>query len=309
MTLARWIPTSRLAVFWIALCAVVLVLASTAPARGGSVTVLTFGDTHELGSLLYGIPSADTDNLTYVNHLAGMTPSTSDSADGQAYTRSGNGFGSLPTAGLDGLTSGSGTTILIASGDQYLFAKYDGPSDGAWVWYVGDQSGFVTIPLLHGGFGLSSWSKFQAAPPQSQPDGRIRRVGGPLRGNDVYNSDGAGQDVLLKMYAGDKRVAYISIQNEGDEADTFTVAANAGSVAGFNITYYVGRTSTDVTSAVEAGTFTTPSLAVGQVYRLRVKAKVTTSTPRGSSIDRLVTITADADGSTSDTVGFTVQRK
>ena len=111
------------------------------------------------------------------------------------------------------------------------------------------------------------------------------------------------------MYAGDKRVAYISIQNDGTAADTFTVAANAGSATGFEVNYYVGRTSTNVTSAVEAGTFTTPSLAPGDIYRLRVKAKVTTSTPRGSSIDRLVTITADADGTTSDTVGFTVKRK
>ena len=111
------------------------------------------------------------------------------------------------------------------------------------------------------------------------------------------------------MYAGDYRKAFITIQNDGDESGTFTVGADSGSAPGFNIHYHVGSSSTDVTSAVEAGTFTTPSLAPGAVYRLRLNVGITASTARGASIERIVTITADADGTTTDAVGFVAKRK
>jgi hypothetical protein len=310
MRLAKWTAASRRAALWTVVCTLGLVLSSTSPVLGGgAATTLNFGDTHELGSLVTGLPGADSDHLTYVNRLAHMGVGTSNAADGQTYTRSGNEFGHLANALLDGLVSGTGNSVNLGAGGvySYLFAKYDGPSDGAWVWYVRDQAGTITMPSLHGGNGLSGWTLFVEDP--IQPDGRIRRLGGPLRGDDVYNGDGSGQSVLLKMYAGDQRVAYITIQNDGADPDSFTVAADAGSVTGFNIAYHIGRTSSDVTAAVEAGTFTTPELGPGATYRLRINAGVTTSTPRGSSIERLVTITSDGDGTTSDTVGFVVKRK
>ena len=305
--LATWSLTNRPAVLAMMLCAAVLVLTSAAPARASAA--LTFGDTHEVGSLLYGTPDADSDKLNYVNHLVGMAVSTTDSADGQSFTRSASTFASLPRASSDSVITGSGTSIFFGTpGDfAYLYAKYDGPSDGVWVWYIGDQSGLVTLPSMHDTNALSYWTLFTSE--VNRPDGRIRRSGGPLRGDDIYNADGGDQTVLLKMYAGDKRVAYITIQNDGVNADTFTVAASDGSVDGFQINYRIGRTTTDVTGDVEAGTFTTPLLAPGATYRLRVIARVNTLTPRRSLIERLVTISASANVNVSDTVEFVVRRK
>jgi VPDSG-CTERM motif len=121
---------------------------------------LLIHDTRELGFVNYGIPSGDADRTLYVNHLIGMTPGTSDSGDGQDYTRSIYTFGgNLPSAvwALNGTT----TTIDLGSNlYSYILAKYDGPNYGSEVWYIGDLSGSITIPALAGKYGLSGWTLF-----------------------------------------------------------------------------------------------------------------------------------------------------
>ena len=124
-------------------------------------SALTIGDNQELGFVEFGIPSGDTARTTYVNHLIGMVIGTSDSADGQNYTRSLNVFGVLPAAVWAG--NGTGTSVDLGSGYLYLFAKYDGPNYGSEVWYVGNLSGTITIPATGGGYGLSGWTLFNGA--------------------------------------------------------------------------------------------------------------------------------------------------
>jgi hypothetical protein len=158
------IPTTKFALLLTAVAAALLTFTPSARA-------LTIGDAHELGFVNFGIPSGDSDRLTYVNHLIGMTPGTSDKADGQTYFRSGNNFGSLAPAVLGGLVDGTSTSINLGTGGTYLylFAKYDGPNYGSEVWYVGDLSGTITIPATAGGYGLSGWTLFGSA--ATTPDG------------------------------------------------------------------------------------------------------------------------------------------
>ena len=158
------IPTTKFALLLTAVAAALLTFTPSARA-------LTIGDAHELGFVNFGIPSGDSDRLTYVNHLIGMTPGTSDKADGQTYFRSGNNFGSLAPAVLGGLVDGTSTSINLGAGGTYLylFAKYDGPNYGSEVWYVGDLSGMITIPATAGGYGLSGWTLFGSA--ATTPDG------------------------------------------------------------------------------------------------------------------------------------------
>ncbi len=142
-------------------------------AFSNSAKALTIGDAHELGFVNFGIPSGDSDRLTYVNHLVGMALGTSDKADGQTYFRSNNAFSPLPQAVLGGLVDGTSTTINLGSGlYTYLFAKYDGPNYGSEVWYVGNLSGVITIPATAGGYGLSGWTLFGPGVP-GVPDGGI----------------------------------------------------------------------------------------------------------------------------------------
>ncbi len=74
----KLIPTTKLALLCTAVCATMLALSPNASA-------LTIGDAHELGFVQFGIPSGDSDRLTYVNHLIGMALGTTDQADGQRH--------------------------------------------------------------------------------------------------------------------------------------------------------------------------------------------------------------------------------
>jgi hypothetical protein len=147
------IPTKKIALLSVAICAALFALNQNARA-------LTIGDTHELGFVEFGIPSGDQDRTNYVNHLIGMGLGTTETALGQTFTRSNNSFGSLPTAVFH--HNGTGTSINLGAAGTYtyLFAKYDGPNYGSEVWYVGDLSGTITIPATAGGYGLSGWTLF-----------------------------------------------------------------------------------------------------------------------------------------------------
>ncbi|PYJ22645.1 MAG: hypothetical protein DME99_04870 [Verrucomicrobia bacterium] len=156
------IPTKKLALLSAAFCAVMLAFTHNASA-------LTFGDTRDLGQVLFGIPSGDADRLNYVNHLIDMAPGTSDTFSGQTFHRStanpGPGFPNYPDAVLAGSVNGTSTTVDLGNGTlySYLFAKYDGPNAGSEVWYVGGLSGVITIPgfgLAGQNYGLSGWTLF-----------------------------------------------------------------------------------------------------------------------------------------------------
>ena len=151
------IPTSKLALFCTAIAGALFTFSQSANA-----IALQIGDSHELGFVNYGIPAGDGDRLTYVNHLIGMALGTSDKADGQTYFRSNNAFSQLPQAVLAGSKQGKTTTINLGAGGlyTYLLAKYDGPNYGTEVWYVGDQSGIITIPAAAGRYDLSGWMLF-----------------------------------------------------------------------------------------------------------------------------------------------------
>jgi hypothetical protein len=168
--------TNKFALVSVAVCALMLGLghnASATPHPMPPSISLAIGDAHELGFVNFGIPSGDSDRLTYVNHLIGMALGTQDDADGQHYTRSNNAFSPLPQAVLGGLVDGTSTTINLGSGlYTYLFAKYDGPNYGSEVWYVGNLSGMITIPATAGGYGLSGWTLFGPGVP-GVPDGGI----------------------------------------------------------------------------------------------------------------------------------------
>jgi hypothetical protein len=145
----------------------------------------------------------------------------------------------------------------------------------------------------------------------AQPDGRIRRSGGPRYGNNVYNTDASGQAVHLRIYAGDFRRVYISIQNDSDVAASFTVCqcvGTQGSQTGFTFTYFVGRGSNNITSAVEAGTFTTPTIAPGEAFVIRARVEVSSGATRHSPIGRFYRLTSGS-GTEEDDVAIWAQRR
>jgi hypothetical protein len=134
--------------------------AMLAPSHDSKGTALGIGDSRELGFLWPGL-QRKTDaqrKATYMNHLIGMALGAVDVANGEVYFRSNHGFKSLPSA--VSAVNGGGRTINLRTRGlyTYLFATYDGY--GSEVWYVGNLSGIITIPLLAAGHSLIGWTLF-----------------------------------------------------------------------------------------------------------------------------------------------------
>ena len=139
------------------------------------------------------------------------------------------------------------------------------------------------------------------------PDGRIRKGSGAYVGNDIYNTTGADQAKVISAAPGSTITFGISVQNDSAVvADSFTVVAAGSASDLYRVTYFKG--TTNITAAVVAGTYTTPSLAPGAKYLITARVKAMANAPAGSSVTRLVTITSLGDGTRQDALMFTVLR-
>jgi hypothetical protein len=89
----------------------------------------------------------------------------------------------------------------------------------------------------------------------------------------------------------------ISIQNDGALAGRFKVKGTGSAASEWRIVYRHG--STDISAAVRAGTFQTPTLAPGATYLITARA-----TGWDTTFTRLVTIRSAADATKVDAVKF-----
>jgi opacity protein-like surface antigen len=152
-----------------------------------------------------------------------------------------------------------------------------------------------------------------------QPDGLIRfatagcsgcpshTYHGPWLGNNIYNATGAHQTAVWTQgpgsafLSGDYYTFGISIQNDGSAADRFKVKAT-GAASAWTVTY--ARGSTNITSAVVAGTYRTPSLAPGATYLISARMTINFSPNLSENLTRLVTIRSVANSTKLDAVKF-----
>jgi hypothetical protein len=144
-----------------------------------------------------------------------------------------------------------------------------------------------------------------------QPDGQVKRPGGRLRGNNIYNDDGSGQSTYgggLGYRAGTTHQLNLYVQNDGLTPTAYTYQATGDDLPGFVVTYRK-VSGKDLTSAVEAGTFTTPVLAPGERYAILAFVTITPDAARHSSVNRLVTVTATTAPFTVDAIGFGAKRR
>jgi Zn-dependent metalloprotease len=138
-----------------------------------------------------------------------------------------------------------------------------------------------------------------------QPDGRIALGSGTFVGDGIYNTTAIGQKKTGSAPVGGTITFKVSVQNDGTAPDSFRVLA-AGSTTAYSVKYKVG--ATDITTAVVAGTYTTPSLAVGATHLITVKVKVKSSAAVGSKVSRKATITSVGDTAKQDAVKFIGKR-
>jgi hypothetical protein len=142
-----------------------------------------------------------------------------------------------------------------------------------------------------------------------QPDARIKRSGGSLRGDDVYNTTGEDQTVAFRTRAGSLRRVYLTVQNDGNGPSSFQLDVTGSSPTGYEVRYFVSRSDVEITTEVEAGTFVTPELQPGQVFRIRARVVTTQDAQMGSELSKLFTFTADQDSSAKDAAKMVVRRR
>ena len=175
---------------------------------------------------------------------------------------------------------------------------------GAWT-YPGSLRGpRVTVTETNSRQRTSEYSSAVHVPPR--PDGRIRLGTNSFVGNNVYNLTGVNQERTGSAVRGNTIKFGISVENDGPP-DSFRLHATGTASTKYTVKYFRG--TTDITTAVRNGTYTTPSVTTGGTLLITVKVKVTGTANFGSSVSRLVTITSVKDSTTADVVKFIGKRK
>ena len=151
---------------------------------------------------------------------------------------------------------------------------------------------------------IARWARTSSA--ARQPDGRIRLGTAAFGGQDVYNLTGAGQSRVGAAARGRTVSFGISIQNDGSSSGAFRVKATGAAASGYKVRYTKG--TTDITSAVVAGTWQTNSLAPGAATLITAKVTVMTGAAAGSKVTRLVTLTSVGGTVKKDALKFTGKR-
>lgn len=156
-----------------------------------------------------------------------------------------------------------------------------------------------------------------------QPDGRIRlqkivyehfpteTYSRPWTGNNIYNTTAVGQTVRELWFdttPGSERWIFgVSVQNDGTSSDRIKVKATGGALTGWTVTYFRG--TTNITSAVVAGTYTTPSLAPGGKHLIKVKVSRAAEGFASGDLRRVVSLTSVGNSSKTDAVKLVMRHQ
>jgi hypothetical protein len=141
---------------------------------------------------------------------------------------------------------------------------------------------------------------------RGRPDARIRRGTGPLVGNDLYGTTGAGQTRTGTAARGHHVTYHASIQNDAPFAERLRVRGQSSS-PNFTVVYRNPAGAT-ITNQVTAGTYTTPNLPTGGAHRITITVAVRNTAPVHASVTRTLTATSTAHPTVKDTVRFVTSR-
>lgn len=139
----------------------------------------------------------------------------------------------------------------------------------------------------------------------SKVDLRIGKNTSANKGNNIYNTTGAGQTISSTVKAdGGKATYYLRIQNDGHSVSRFNIS----------FPYYQGRFQTkvfdkngkNITLAVRGNRFITPELQPGETELLKIEARPTS---KKKGLSRKIFITSSDHVSSYDTVLFNIKTK
>jgi len=135
--------------------------------------------------------------------------------------------------------------------------------------------------------------------PWAQPDELIAVGSKTPIGEGIFNSTGSGQTVTSKILPGATAIFNVTIQNDGKVSDTIQLHG-AGKIKGFTVKYFAG--TTNVTSLVVGGAYTTGVLPVAGTSSLQIRVKAASTARVGAVFNDLLTASSVADPTKADAV-------
>jgi hypothetical protein len=130
--------------------------------------------------------------------------------------------------------------------------------------------------------GGDSLARFLSAYALRLPDALIGASStGSFVGNNVYRPTGAGEVRSVTVARGHSVTSFVKIQNDGLVSASFTMKGTGGAT-GIAAHYYRG--TTNITADVQAGTYSTPSIAARASVLLRLVVTVANSSGSAATI-------------------------
>jgi Kelch motif len=235
------------------------------------------------------------------------------------------GFAPLPTLRGGVATAVFGTEVVVIGGEGggATFSTVEAYNTATNTWRtlapmptarhgiqaaLLDGSAYIADGGLHQGGGFpTDVQEVLTLSAFYQPDAQIRLSSeSSFVGNNVYNSTGAGQTRSVSGTAGQKQSFVARVQNDGNAVDGFTFHGCAATT-GFTIRYFAGATGTsDITSAVVAGTYTVAAVAPASTRAVRVEITPAASTPSGATQSCRTATTSSTQPNLTDAVLATV---
>ena len=170
---------------------------------------------------------------------------------------------------------------------------------GLWVGSDGEEFGHED----HAGIGFAPLA---ATNDTARPDGRIRLGTGPVVGNDIYNTTGAGQTRTGSATRGHAVTFYVTAQNDAPVAERLRLQGQP-STPNFTVVYR-DPAGANITTAVTNGTYTTPILATNGTHQIKIVVTVGNAAPSGASTTRTLTAISTTQPTIKDTVRFVTTR-
>lgn len=216
--------------------------------------------------------------------------------NGAAGTSAGGGGGTQSAGGAQGTSSESQATpgSLAAGGNGVTTSQQCCSGAGGGGGYYGGGGGGIGLtqaglPSGGGGGGGSSFGPtgtvfttganagdgkviIRFVVGTYQPDLSVKRsTDTSYVGANIYSATASGEQRSWPVAVGSSRTFKIRLENDGNTAGAFTLKGT-GSTTKFTVTYLSG--TTNVTTAMVAGTLTASGLAAGasRVYSVRIKA-------------------------------------
>jgi hypothetical protein len=170
---------------------------------------------------------------------------------------------------------------------------------GLWVGSDGEEFGHED----HAGIGFAP---LDVTNDTARPDGRIRRGTGPVVGNNIYNTTGAGQTRTGSAARGQAVTYYVTAQNDAPVAERLRLQGQP-STPNFTVVYR-DPAGANITTAVTNGTYTTPILATNGTHQVKIVVTVGNAAPSGASTTRTLTAISTTQPTIKDTVRFVTTR-